>query len=263
MALIRTGFFSRELGMCTNCNVILPQLRDMNAPSKEFPVVYLLHTLMSGHTAWQRMTSIERYANAYGVAVVMPDGQLSSYADMLHGGKFFSYIADELPGIMQGFFPFSGKREETFIAGCSMGGYGALKIGLNRPEQYAAIGSLSSGYTSYRGYISREDDRGVSLQYLTFGENGLDAEDADTTAKARAIVESGENVPRIFMSCGAEDAILLQNAREGRDFFQSFEGDPFDFVYEEHPGGHSWSYWDAHICDFFRYIGLTADNRLL
>ena len=65
------------------------------------------------------------------------------------------------------------------------------------------------------------------------------------------------------MTCGADDAILLPNAREGRDFFQSFEGNPFDFVYEEHPGGHSWSYWDAHICDFFRYIGLTADNRWL
>ena len=113
---------------------------------------------------------------------------------MLHGGKFFTYIADELPEIMRGFFPISAKREETFICGSSMGGYGALKIGLSRPERFGVIGSLSSGYTSYRGYISRVDDRGLSLQYLTFGETGLDEEDVETAEKARAIVRSGKDI---------------------------------------------------------------------
>lgn len=262
MALINVGFFSEALGMCTSCNVILPQLPFADDPVRTFPVVTLLHNLTKGHTTWLRMTGIERYAAAHGVAVVMPNAQLSSYADMLHGGKFFTYIADELPGIMRGFFPFSDKREDNFIAGCSMGGYGALKIGLNRPENYAAIGSLSSGHTSYRGYISRKDDRGLSLQYLTFGETGLDEEDVDTAEKARAIAESGENVPRIFISCGKTDELLLDNAREARDFFGSFNGNPFDFVYEEHPGGHTWHYWDAHISDFFRYIGLEPHQCL-
>ena len=230
MALIRIGFFSETLGMCTSCDVVLPQQTDADAPAREFPVMYLLHNLTKSHSTWQRMTCIERYALSHGVAVVMPDAQLSSYADMLHGGKFFTYIADELPEIMRGFFPISAKREETFICGSSMGGYGALKIGLSRPERFGVIGSLSSGYTSYRGYISRVDDRGLSLQYLTFGETGLDEEDVETAEKAR-------------------------------DFFSSFEGNPFDFEYTEHPGSHSWSFWDAHICDFLRYAGLNPRER--
>ena len=151
MALIRIGFFSTVLGMCTSCDVILPQQTDADAPAREFPVMYLLHNLTKSHSTWQRMTCIERYALNHGVAVVMPDAQLSSYADMVHGGKFFTYIADELPGLMRSFFPLSGRREDTFICGASMGGYGALKIGLTRPEQYGVIGSLSSGYTSYHG----------------------------------------------------------------------------------------------------------------
>lgn len=263
MALIRTGFFSEALGMCTSCDVILPQRPACDAPGRPFPTVYLLHPIMKSHSSWQRLTSIERYAARYGVAVVMPDAHLSSYADMIHGGRWFTYIADELPEIMRGFFPLSDRREETFICGASMGGYGALKIGLNRPETFGVLGSLSSGFTSYRGYISREDRRGLSLQWLTFEENGLDEEDVDTAEKARAIVESGENIPRVFITCGSGDPILLDNAREGCDFFSSFEGNPFDFVYAEHPGGHDWDYWDAHICDFFEYAGLQGGQRLL
>lgn len=263
MALIRTQFFSESLGMCVSCDVVLPQLTRADEPGRTFPVMYLLHNLTKSHSSWQRMTCIERYAVNHGLVVVMPDAQLSSYADMLHGGKFFTYIADELPQTMKRFFPLSGRREETFICGCSMGGYGALKIGLSRPEQYGCIGSLSSGYTSYRGYISRKDDRGLSLQYLTFGETGLDEEDVETAEKARAIVRSGQNIPRIFITCGKSDPLLLDNAREARDFFSSFEGNPFDFVYTEEPGSHNWSYWDAHICDFLRYAGLNPRQHLL
>ncbi len=263
MALIRMGFFSQALGMCTSCDVILPQQPDPDAPARTFPVMYLLHPIKRSHSAWQRMTSIEYYAITHGVIVVMPDAHLSSYMDMAHGGKYFTYLADELPEIMRNFFPITDKREETFICGASCGGYGALKIGLNRPERFGVIGSLSSGYTSYRGVIEREDDRGISLEQLIFGgPGGVDAEDADTAAKAQAIVESGENIPRIFITCGSDDEYLLENTREARDFFASFEGDPFDFCYTEHPGGHDWGFWDGHICDFMQYAGLQPNEKL-
>lgn len=261
MALVRIGFFSEALGMCTSCDVVLPQQRSADEPGRSFPTLYLLHNLTRSHSAWQRMTSIERYACEHDVAVVMPDAHLSSYADMLHGGKFFTYIADELPRAMRRFFPLSDRREDTFIAGCSMGGYGALKIGLSRPEQYGCIGSFSSGFTSYRGFISREDDRGISLQYLTFGETGLDEEDVATADKARALARSGESVPRVYITCGESDAILLDNAREARDFFGAFPGNPFDFRYVEHPGAHDWAFWDQRVCEFLHFAGLKCRVR--
>ncbi len=263
MALIRIGFFSEVLEMCTSCDVILPQQPDPNAPAETFPVMYLLHNLTKSHSSWPSMSALERPALRGGVIVIMPDAHLSSYADMLYGGKFLTYIVDELPKIMAGFFPISQKREDTFICGSSMGGYGALKAALLRPEQYAAVGSLSSGYTSYRGYISRKDDRGLSLQYLTFGETGLDEEDIMLTERAKEIAAKGEYIPRIFITCGSEDPILRENAREARDFFSSFEGNPFDFEYTESPGMHNWTFWEGHICDFLNYAHLRAKEHYI
>ena len=255
MAIIQADLPSKALGMMQAVSVILPQLPSADEPARRFPVCVLLHNLSMNHTIWPRMTGIERYAARLGLAVVMPDSLLSSYADMAHGGRYFTYIADELLPAMRRLFPLSYAREETMIAGCSMGGYGAIKIGLNRPETFGTIGSLSCGYTSITTFIGRKDDRGLSLQYLTFEEDGLARESADTAEKARRLARGEGPAPRIFISCGSEDRILLENAREARDFFSAIPGDPFDFVYEEHPGGHNWTYWDSHICDFFRYAG--------
>ena len=260
MALIEVDFFSKALGMHTSVSVALPQLRSPECAARRFPVCVLLHNLSMNHTIWHRMTGIERYAARYGVAVVMPDSLLSSYADMAHGEKYFTYIADELLPAMRRLFPLSEARAETMIAGCSMGGYGALKIGLIRPETFGTIGSLSCGYTSITTFIGRKDDRGISLQYLTFEDDGLEKESADTTRRAQALAAGEGTPPRIFISCGLNDKILKENAHEARDFFGGFPGNPFDFVYEEHAGGHNWTYWDEHICDFFHYAGLNRSE---
>ena len=93
---------------------------------------------------------IEALSRQYGVAVIMPDAFLSSYADMAHGLKYQTYLSEELPDIMRGFFPLSDRRADNFLLGCSMGGYGAFRIGLSHPESYSAIGSLSSGIAASR-----------------------------------------------------------------------------------------------------------------
>lgn len=254
MALIRVGFFSEVLGMCTSCDVILPQPQSADEPVRLLPTLVLLHSYSKRHDAWQRMTGIERYAHAYNTAVIMPDAQQSSYTDMCYGGRFFTHIADELLPAMRAFFPLSNRREDNFIAGCSMGGYGALKIGISRPDCFSCIGSLSAGHISYRGLISGKDDRGMSVEYMTFGDVGPEAEKEEFHRRATAIVASGKNIPRIFISCGQQDPLLLENARNTRDYFRGFEGNPFAFEYTEFPGTHNWNYWDEHIRDFFRFV---------
>ena len=109
MALMHVNFFSNALGMCVACDVILPQ---KTAPEHGFKTLWLLHGMSDNHTIWGRRTSVERYVDKYDLAVVMPNGHLSSYANMAHGGKYFTYIADELPKIMRGFFPLSARRAE-------------------------------------------------------------------------------------------------------------------------------------------------------
>ena len=149
MAFLECRFFSEALDVSVTVNVLLPQktfsqigLKGV-ADSDGAPVLYLLHGLSDDESIWLRRTSIERYATQYGLAVIMPDGGRSYYADMFHGGKYWTYLSEELPRVMQSFFRFSTKREDTFAAGLSMGGYGAMKLALHCPEKFAAAASLS------------------------------------------------------------------------------------------------------------------------
>ena len=268
MALIHIGFFSDVLGMCTSCDVILPQksskLIGMETGARDdgaHPVLWLLHGASDDHTIWQRRTSIERYAAPLGLAVVMPAAHLSSYSDMTHGGRFFTYIADELPEKMRGFFPLSDRREDNFIAGLSMGGSGCVKIGLARPENYAAIGCLSSGMSTVENRAVSGNPAWKKRMYATYDGRDLTGTEEDTPASVLRILEEGLPAPRIYHACGSED-FLLENAHQMRDFFQGIDGNPFDFTYEEAPGAHTWEFWDEHIQHFLRFLGLTHQHGI-
>src|SRR5919205_996148 len=146
MILNQLDFFSETLGMLSSMYVLLPQrmLAEMN--SKRVPkyrTLFLLHGHSDDHTAWQRWTSIERYVEGLNLAVVMPAVHLSFYNDMVHGPAYWQFISEEVPALMHDIFPLSSKREDNFVAGLSMGGYGAFKMALTHPERFAAAASLS------------------------------------------------------------------------------------------------------------------------
>ena len=262
MALLHVDFFSDVLGMCAEMDVILPERTrgqigmEGKRGEGKYPVLYLLHGMSDDHTIWQRRTSIERYAAPLGLVVVMPNAHLSSYADMAHGGKYYTYISQELPEKMRAMFPLSDKREDNFISGLSMGGAGCMKIGLNNPQNYAAIGCLSAGAVNRGGIkASPERDARMIMTYGTTEVSERKGTPEDVFGAARRILEQDLPRPRIFHSVGASD-FVLPSAHETRDFFQSLPGNPFDYTYEEHPGAHTWEYWDEHIQDFLRFIGL-------
>lgn len=259
MALIHTHFSSAALGRCVGCEVILPQkssnLIGMESEkSEKTPVLWLLHGASDDETIWQRRTSIERYVSPLGLAVVMPSVEVSGYANLAHGGRFYDYVAKELPEIMRGFFGFSDKREDNYICGLSMGGAGALKIGLANPGKYSVIGCLSAGIFNRR---LPEDTKNIDpvknrRAYIQYDGRDLEGSEEDLIGNAGKIIEKGLPVPRIYHSTGSED-FLLEAAHFTRDFFGGFEGNPFDYVYEEDPGAHTWEYWDDHIQKFLRY----------
>ena len=261
MALIQTHIASAVLGMDVTCQVILPQkaskLIGMETAAGEglFPVLWLLHGMSDDETIWQRRTSIERYAAPLGLAVVMPAVQLSGYADMAHGGRYYTFISKELPELMANLFPFSRKREDNFIAGLSMGGAGCMKIGLANPEQNSAIGCLSAGMIN-RGADSPQ--RRARMEML-YGGRDITGTEEDPVHSARQILEKGLPAPRIYHACGDDD-FLLDSAHETRDFFQSMEGNPFDYTYEQDPGVHSWEFWDEHIQHFLRFLKLQPEK---
>ena len=242
MALIELKFFSQMLGMQTEAYVVVPQKSTTGeigingkSASGEYKCLYLLHGLSDDHSIWLRRTSIERYAAKYGVCVVMPCGAKSFYTDMKYGMKYFSYITEELPKVICEFLKVSGKREDTYIAGLSMGGYGALKAALKKPEVFCAGAGLSSVADIK---IRRFDDVLISV----FGEemNIPDEEDLFFLAEK---TNSNPLKPRIFMGVGTEDFLYEPNKR----LKEKFEQLDYDFTYRESSGTHDWGFWDEYI----------------
>jgi S-formylglutathione hydrolase FrmB len=250
MALIHIGFFSESLGMQVSCDVILPEKQ--REPGELFPVLWLLHGMSDDHTIWQRRTSIERYVTPLNLAVVMPAAQISSYANMVHGGRYYDYIAKELPAVMRGFFPLSDKREDNFIAGLSMGGAGSFKIGLANPESYAAIGCLSAAYK--QGLFPNHNRPEMQKRReKTFGDRDLTGTEEDVEYNVERILKEKLPLPRIYHACGTED-FVIEGARKTRDYFMAIEGNPFDYTYEEAPGTHNWDFWDEYIQRFLGFL---------
>ena len=255
MALAHFDFFSDVLGMAMSMDVILPQSSTMrigmdgDERSGDFPCLLLLHGLSGDHTIWQRRTSIERYAARYGLAVAMPSVHRSFYTDMAAGYRYWSYISEELPAILSRYFPVSTRREDNFVAGLSMGGYGAFKLALRCPERFAAAASLSGCLDL--GMKVDEDAVDVRHDYqLVFGDRMLAGSEDDLLQLASGLVAGGTPPPRLFQCCGTDDFLYEQN----QSFRQHAAAIGLGVEYSEGPGAHTWDYWDARIQEVLDWL---------
>lgn len=249
MILIEVNFFSETLVLGCTMLVLLPQrpLADVqNTSRKKFRTLYLLHGRSDDHASWQRKTSIERYVEGLNLAVVMPAVHRSFYTDMVHGGKYWQFISEEVPAVVQSLFPLSAARNDNFVAGLSMGGYGAYKLALTHPERFAAAASLSGaldlGYSVWAD--NPRNDEGRLAEFRTiFGDlSKVPGSKNDLIALAKK-VSRGPVKPRLYQCCGTEDFIYPDNVR----FREAVSKLPLDLTYEEGPGEHNWAYWDMMI----------------
>ena len=177
MAFLRCDYHSTLLDMSTSFIASLPDSVYLD----KAPVLYLLHGLSDNCTGWSRYTRVDRYAYDHQVAVIMPEVQRSFYTDMAMGMEYFSYITEELPAFCRHTFGLSRERELNYVAGLSMGGYGALKCALKRPESYAACAAFSS-VTDYPGRAARADERERREIRAIVGPDGIVPEDVDLFA---------------------------------------------------------------------------------
>jgi S-formylglutathione hydrolase FrmB len=249
MILTEVKFFSDTLTLGSTMQVLLPQrpLVDMKKkPAKKFRTLYLLHGHSDDHTAWQRWTSIERYVEGLNLAVVMPAVHLSFYNDMAYGGKYWQFISEEVPAVVRDMFPLSSKREDNFVAGLSMGGYGAFKMALTHPDRFAAAASLSGALDIWAVVNPRSDRNNevwLAAMRTVFGDlSKVPGSKHDLIALARKVAK-GSVKPRLYQCCGTEDILHPDNIR----FRDAIRKLPLDLTYEEGPGEHVWGYWDKMI----------------
>jgi len=262
MALLQVNFFSQTLGMNTSMNVILPEKRQGVGISEDIttkpqlnsrktkidvwdgetplPVLYLLHGASDDHTIWGRRTSIERYVAGKQVAVVMPSAGLSFYANERYGYKYWDFISKELPLVVQSFFKISTKREDTFVAGLSMGSYGALKLALNCPEKFSKAAMFSGGM--YLLENSKDFDSLIQRVYGTL--SSIKGTEDDLEEIALGLAASGEMKPELFFACGDQDFVFDGHMRTVH-FLENL-GYPIVSV-EEEGAYHEWAFWDKMI----------------
>ncbi|AGL19691.1 alpha/beta hydrolase family protein [Actinoplanes sp. N902-109] len=246
MPLIRCNFYSDALELGTSMTVLLPKPSRSQigvrgaAASGPPPVLYLLHGLTDDDTAWTRYTSIERYAAAKGLAVVMPQVHRSFYTDERHGLKFWTFLSEELPETVAAFFSVSTRREDTFVAGLSMGAYGAFKWALRQPERFAAAAGLSGALDV--AWLYEQDDR-PHMHELTrrvFGDRSPAGTEDDLLHLVGA---AGAGLPPLLLRCGTEDHALPSNER----FVAACARQGIAIDAKFGPGAHEWGYWDTEI----------------
>jgi len=260
MALFHVNFFSEALDMNTSLYAVVPQKRPFAESGKfhvgteKYRTLFLLHGRTDDHTIWLRRTSVERYAEEKGIAVIMPEVHLSYYSDMKHGLDYFTYVADELPAVARSFFPLSDRREDTYVAGLSMGGYGAVKVGLRRPESFSRIGAFSGSVDIlYWMDLCRKNKSVMHLKLFgnSFGDPAAVAgTEDDLFHLVRRLKASGSRIPPVYQCCGTEDFLYQANV----NFRDLCRKEGVDLTYEEWPGEHEWGFWDEAIRRFLAWL---------
>jgi putative tributyrin esterase len=254
MALVTCDFFSEALDVGTSMTVLLPQQTETQLGVADVavegppPLLYLLHGLSDDHTGWQRYTAIGRYAEAAGLAVVMPAVHRSCYTNEAHGHRYWDFVSEELPTVVHELLRVTDRPDRTFVAGLSMGGYGALKLALTHPERYGAAASLSGGLDMRTLLLA--PDRAELLERV-FGGAVSDDDDVFT------LLRQAGGVPPLYLGCGTEDPLLPST--EG--FAAEARAAAVDVTVDLRPGAHEWALWDAMIADVIAWLPLPRSTR--
>ncbi len=266
MALIHCNFFSEALGMNTDINVIIPTPHPVETPlnpggyfhkGAKYQTLYLLHGTYGDYTDWQRLTSIERYAQFAKLMVVMPSGANAMYQDMAIGPKYFTYITEELPLYVRTLFPSSEKREDTFIGGLSMGSMGAYNAGIRRPDVYGKVVGLSGGmnFLAINNPAGGEELAGPwpfkAILPPPFDGRGTGMDDEPIL---REKVKQGTEMPDFYLAVGTED-FIYELSQKTRAIMEELG---LNFTYEEGPGIHDWTFWDTYIQRVIAWLKLKG-----
>jgi S-formylglutathione hydrolase FrmB len=263
-------FDAKSVGRKMKYNIVLPERYDSS--SDRYPVLYMLHGLTSNYTAWARL-GVPRFAKEYDLIVVMADAGNSWYVNWAKSEEdqkndWEDCIMKDLVGHVDATYRTVAAREGRAINGLSMGGYGALMLGLRHPDMFCAIGS-HSGAIGFAHGIAERLKNGDDLGQLrrrepskepnpAIGIEGFSSQ-AERTPKGRMFAKAEEaeahdpfklvldvpreKLPHIYVDCGTDDRLLKSN----QDFIKILLDNKIPFTYAQSPGGHSPPYWSREV----------------
>ena len=263
MAIVRVSFFSNQLHRTVPFTAVLPN--DGEAYPGQVPdfvtgkmkTLYLLHGYTGDENDYLSNSLVRELSAKYKIAVIMPAGENCFYVDseddVLGYGR---YIGEELVEYTRRIFRLSDKREDTFIAGLSMGGYGAMRNGLVYHDTFSKICAFSGAYIIFRiidagGKPFTDEVSNPAMQRRLFGDFGtLKERGLDPRDLVKKLKKSGGEIPEIFMTIGDGDPLLDLN-HSMRDALEK-AGAPFTFIEDE--GIHDWAFWNKHMEEAFAWL---------
>ena len=275
-AVVETVRFEADsVGRQMTYNIILPPGYENAANrDRQYPTLYLLHGYGNSYEGWSRFMGVPSYALQYELIIVMPDAGNSFYVNWAEssGGvanAWEDYITQDVIGHVEANYPALPQGEARAIAGFSMGGYGALTIGLRNPDLFASIGSQSGAFEYGRRAAERLRQGETATpprRYSPGRQSQLDRPDPtidiagfssvnDRTPSGQPFVTAAqaeahdpfslvrqvprEQLPLIQIDCGTADGLITTN-REFASLLMRLDI-PFDFL--QLAGGHDPIYW--------------------
>lgn len=241
--ILKGNLYSKVLDMETGITVISPQSRIVDKPYK---VMYLLHGLCGSAANFCDYTMLPFYAWETDMLFVLPEVQRSFYTNMKYGLKYFTYITEELPQICANHFRISTLREDTYIGGVSMGGYGALKCALSKPEQYQGCCAIAPAALNMREFLHQ-------LELGEFGEKHPDLisvygekyewlpSNDILELYDKALIKG--NAPKVYHACGTEDFLYNTNY----DFSKIISKTHADYIFEAWAGEHDFNFFNQAL----------------
>jgi putative tributyrin esterase len=239
MAFCHVQWFSQVLSKQVATDVILP-----DTGKGPYATYYLLHGLSDDCTNWHRRTRIEWYVRDLPLIVVMPDGFRGFYTDNDQGPAYAKYLGEELVGLIEKTFPAKRARSGRCIGGLSMGGYGALRLGLGYPQTYASVNSHSGAVM----HGAKTYTKGDQAEFRRIFGARPAGSSHDLLVLARKAMRSAK-LPKLLIDCGTEDFLLADN----REFHAKLQAMGVPHQYAEFPGQHNWDYWEVHVQEALRF----------
>ncbi len=224
MGVLTIQFKSKALGKYTSYAAIVPENGD-----GPFPVLMQLHGLSDDYTAWIQRSNLVRHVEKYQVSVILPDGGTSRYLnwparERWGHQRYEDLLIEDIPNHVERILNVA--RKPWAIGGLSMGGYGGMRLGLKYPDRFASIWVHSAAFL-------------VEPELKPLLEDG---DDADLLPHVEALKARGA-LPSIAFDCGVDDFLIEHN----RWFDRELTRLGVEHIYNEHPGAHTWDYWDEHV----------------
>lgn len=270
MAVFQVNFMAETLGRTVPLYVVLPTDKvyfpgmKKREEGKPYKTLYLLHGIIGNYTDWLYGTRIQRWAQERDLAVVMPSGDNCFYLDQPWNGNMYGeFIGRELVAFTRKTFPLSHQKEDTYIGGLSMGGFGAMRNGLKYHQTFGRIISLSGAFILDETFLEKTDSPRFPSETEEFRHScfGPDLEaalcsDKNPSVLAAQLVQEKKDIPGIYMACGMQDPLLKQN----KLFSETLDKLGIAHTFETGTGAHEWDFWDAYIKKALDWLPLEEET---